>query len=75
MKPYIVPHGGQRIDQIAKAMLQTEQLGSVEAVLKANPGLAALGAIIPEGMHITPPVAFKAETTQAVVLPWGVVDA
>lgn len=55
MRRYIVGHGGERIDRIARAIYGTELGGTVEALLDANPGLAAHGPVMPEGTMIEAP--------------------
>lgn len=45
-------------------------LGITEAVLEANPGLAALGPIIPHGYLITLPDVVSKVTQQATVNLW-----
>ena len=55
MTTYTVKPGGERLDRIAKAIYGTEQGGTVEALLDANPGIAALGVIVPDGMVLAVP--------------------
>lgn len=58
---YTVAFGGERLDRIAKKLMQTEHQGTVEALLEANPGLAASmhSGLVPEGTVIRLPVAFQ----------------
>lgn len=43
--------------------------GVVEAVLQANPGLAASGPVLPQGMQVRMPV-ITARTVQPVIQLW-----
>lgn len=67
-----VKQGGERLDHLAKALMRTEQDGTVEALLSANPGLAAsiINGLVPAGTRIVVPEGFVARTTKAVTLPW-----
>lgn len=68
---YVVPYGGERLDRIAKKVLQTEREGTVEALLTANPGLAFLAsAMVPAGTTITVPEDFAPAGTADFTLPW-----
>lgn len=62
-----------RVDRIAKALYGTERGGTVEALLDANPGLAAhlvdSAAIVPEGELLTVP-AVEARPADRIVRPW-----
>lgn len=67
--PYLVREETERLDRIARAIYGSERGGTVEALLDANPGLAALGPQIPAGTWIAvpePPPAPDAE----LVRPW-----
>jgi phage tail protein X len=66
---YTVAAGGERLDRIAKAIYGTENNGAVEALLDANPGLAALGGTIPEGTVIAVPGEVAAPDA-GYVLAW-----
>lgn len=73
MTSYTVPHGGERLDRIAKKLMQTERQGTVEAILAANPGLAALsssGAMVPEGTVIQVPADYRPAPAQTFTLAW-----
>ena len=72
MAAYIVAYGGERLDRIAKKLLQTERQGTVEALLKANPRLADLmqNGVVPEGTAIDPPKYFRATPSTTFTLPW-----
>ncbi len=68
---YVVPYGGERLDRIAKKVLQTEREGTVEALLTANPGLAFLAtAIVPAGTIIIVPEDFAPARNADFTLPW-----
>lgn len=58
---YTVAHGGERLDRIAKKLMQTELEGTVEALLDANPGLAGLmqSGVVPAGTVIRLPAEFS----------------
>lgn len=70
---YTVGYEGERLDRIAKKLLGTERNGSVEAILDANPGLAALsmaGGMVPEGTVIVIPDFEPVAQTTGIVLAW-----
>lgn len=69
---YEVAYGGERLDRIAKKLLQTERRGAVEALLTANPGLAGImnAGIVPAGTEIAVPSAFQPADTARLVLAW-----
>ncbi len=70
---YPVPLGGERIDRIARKLMQTENRGTVEALLEANPGLAAMmtAAIVPAETVVRMPAAFTPKTAaKRFVLAW-----
>lgn len=61
-----------RIDKLAKASYGSEQGGTVEAILDANPGLADLiwpSGIIPAGTDVILP-EIVARASVAVTRPW-----
>lgn len=66
---YTVSHGGERLDRIARKMLQSEREGAVEAILDANPGLAALAldGVVPAGAAVIVPEGFTAPATASIV--------
>lgn len=68
----VVGYGGERLDRIARRLLQTEQEGAVNALLKANLGLAALAVamIVPEGTEIEAPEDFSPAGATNNVLAW-----
>ncbi|PWE52257.1 phage tail protein [Metarhizobium album] len=68
----VVGYGGERLDRIAKRLLQTERNGAVEALLAANPGLsaAAVNGIVPEGTIIIAPPDFDPAPAVNQVLAW-----
>jgi phage tail protein X len=53
---YTVARGGERIDRIARKIFGSERGGTTEALLDANPGLAALGLAVPEGTVLAVPI-------------------
>jgi phage tail protein X len=70
---YTVGYGGERLDRIAKKLLQTEKLGTVEALLEANPGLAAAmqTGLVPAGTVIRLPAGFTPKSeTASFTLAW-----
>ncbi len=69
---YVVAYGGERLDRIAKKLLQSEQLGTVEALLDVNPGLAsaAVDGTVPAGTVIRLPETFAPRVTVKRVLAW-----
>lgn len=69
---YTVAYGGERLDRIAQKTLQTEREGTVEAILNANPDLAALGyqGMLPAGTIITIPENFVAKPATSFTLAW-----
>jgi phage tail protein X len=69
---YTVRRDGERLDRIAKAELGSERTGLVEAILDLNPGLAALGPILPLSTTIKlPPRPASGPARQAVTRIWG----
>lgn len=69
---YTVNFGGERLDRIAKKTMQTEQRGSVEAILAANPDLAAAlqGLAVAAGTKIRIPEAFTPADVGKQTLAW-----
>lgn len=70
MTSYTVAWGGERLDRIAKAIYGSEQDGTVEALLDANPGLAALGFLIPAGTVVAVPAEVETRPAATYVLGW-----
>lgn len=72
MAAYFVAYGGERLDRIAKKLLQTERQGTVEALLKANPRLADVmqNGVVPQGTAIELPTDFRATPSATFTLPW-----
>ncbi|PZA12482.1 phage tail protein [Rhodopseudomonas palustris] len=69
---YTVRRDGLRLDHIARDELGSERGGTVESILALNPGLAALGWIIPIGTVIKLPPRPSASTPQIkVARVWG----
>ena len=58
-----------RLDILTKQLLGTEQDGAVEALLAANPGLAAQGPYVEEGTGLTVPARPDKPAVPAVQ-PW-----
>lgn len=58
-----------RLDRLAKAIYGSELGGTVEGLLNVNPGLAALGPIVPAGTVLNVPEEVAAEAP-VVVRPW-----
>jgi len=70
LKTYITSQG-EMLDQIARKIYGSEQ-GNTEALLAANPGLAALGPVYPEGIVINlPDVAPVATQRTDTISLWG----
>ncbi|CAH0339561.1 tail protein X [Rhizobium sp. CECT 9324] len=69
---YTVAFGGERLDRIAKKLMQTEAQGTVEALLDSNPGLAAIAVsgLVPAGTVIQLPSAFSPKVTNTFTLAW-----
>jgi phage tail protein X len=72
MTTYEVQFGGERLDRIAKKLLQTERKGAVEALLQANPDLAAAAVegVVPAGRIITVPASFNPAPAATFTLAW-----
>ena len=72
MTTYVVAYGGERLDRIARKIMQTERLGAVEAILDANPRLAAVASsgLIPAGTEIRIPPAFTPAPSASFTLAW-----
>ncbi|MDC7787378.1 tail protein X [Rhodoplanes sp. TEM] len=69
---YTVRRDGLRLDHIARAELGSERNGTVEAILDLNPGLAALGPIVPVGTVIwLPPRPAAGPLRRTVTRIWG----
>ncbi len=66
---YTVGRRPERLDRVAKAIYGTEQGGTVEALLDANPGLAALGPFLPARTVVTVPTVTPTSTS-TFVPPW-----
>jgi len=60
---------GERVDQLAKRIYGREANGLVEALLSANPGLAATAQLIPAGTRVRAP-ALPDETQSPNIRPW-----
>ena len=69
---YEVAYGGERLDRIAKKLLQTERRGAVEALLAANPGLAGImdAGRVPAQTLIALPADFQPVDSARHVLAW-----
>ncbi|MCB5203950.1 tail protein X [Neorhizobium sp. T786] len=72
MTSYIVAFGGERLDRLARKVMQTERQGTVEAIMDANPDLASLSieGWIPAGTVIHLPVAFNPAPAMSFTLAW-----
>ncbi|MEZ5782051.1 MAG: tail protein X [Rhizobiaceae bacterium] len=62
--------GGERLDRIARKIYGTEKNGTVEGLLTANPGLAALGTIIAPGTVIRTPAKLAVKPATTYQLAW-----
>lgn len=68
---YTVRRDGERLDRIARAELGSEHGGTLEAILALNPGLAALGPVLPLGTPIRLPPRPDTVTITTVPRIWG----
>ncbi len=59
-----------RLDVIARGMLGREDRGNLEALLKANPGLAAGGPLVPGGRRLAVPAAAVESPVLPSINPW-----
>jgi len=59
-----------RLDQMVDVLMGTAGNGAVEAVVTANPGLAALGPVIPAGTAIVVPELPAAAPSSTYVRAW-----
>lgn len=59
-----------RLDVVAKAMLGSEGGGNLEALLKANPGLATGGLFVPAGRLLRVPPIDREPTVLPSINPW-----
>jgi phage tail protein X len=62
---------GLRLDILAKQLAGTERQGTLEAMLAANPGLAAGGPYVEEGRTVAAPERPAAESVIATINPWS----
>ena len=64
----------ERIDRLAERLYGTEQGGTVEALLRANPGLAILAArhsgFLPRGTTVAVPPPPAPRPDPALTRPW-----
>jgi len=69
---YTVNFGGERLDKIARKTMQTEQRGTVEAILAANPRLAEAltGLVVAAGTQLRIPEKFTPADKADVTLAW-----
>ena len=70
MTAYLVTAAEERLDRIAKAILGAEGDGATEALLDANPGLAAGGPAAPFGTRIVAPDRLPAAAAAGLTRPW-----
>lgn len=66
----VTPLQGDTLDQICLRHLGTTGNGTVEHILSINPGLAALGPILPLGTPITIPAAAPAPAQPSPLQLW-----
>lgn len=65
----VIAHQGDTVDSLCYRHLGSS--AQVETVLDANPGLAALGPVLPEGTPVTlPDAALAAPATKAFINLW-----
>lgn len=67
---YYVSRDGDVLDQIINAHYGDTAGDKIEAVLSANPGLAALGAVLDAGVRIVLP-DLSSETQSETAQLWG----
>lgn len=68
---YIVQVEGLCVDELARRIYGTERDGNTEAILEANPGLAAEGLLVPIGRRIVLPDRPRPQTRPvATINPW-----
>ena len=64
----------ERIDRLARRLYGSERGGTLEALLAANPGLAALalrnGCFLPRGTMIAVPLPTAPAPNPALTRPW-----
>ena len=60
----------ERLDVLARRLYGSERGGTVEALLAANPGLAAEGPFVPAGRTVAVPRRDPAPRILPVVNPW-----
>lgn len=56
-----------RLDQLVDVLMGTAAQGAVEAVITANPGIAALGPVVPAGNRVEVPELPEPEAWSAFV--------
>lgn len=66
---YTVAQDEERLDRIARTLYGTERGGTIESLLEANSGLAALGPMVPRGTVITVPPR-PTPPPSGLVRPW-----
>ncbi len=64
----VAAHQGDTVELLCHRHLRRTDI--VESVLEANPGLAALGAVLPMGTEVTLPDSAPAATTKTLVQLW-----
>ena len=63
-----ITRDGDTVDMVAFKYYGTLDGNTAEKVLDANPGLAAIGAVLPDGIEIVLPVIEQPTTTRGVKL-------
>ena len=66
----VISEEEERLDRIARRLYGTERGGTVEALLAANPGLAAFGPFIPQGTRLVVPSRPAPQSDPALTRPW-----
>lgn len=64
----VIAHQGDSVDSLCWRHLGSS--ASVEQVFEDNPGLAAIGATLPEGTPVTLPDTAPANTTKTLIQLW-----
>jgi phage tail protein X len=68
---YVVDVDGLTADELARRVYGSERAGNTEALLKANPGLASEGLLLPRGRRVVIPDRPRPQAAPiATVNPW-----
>jgi phage tail protein X len=68
---FVVDVDGLTVDELARRVYGSERAGNTEALLKANPGLAAEGLLLPRGRRVVIPDRPRQQAAPiTTVNPW-----